>query len=324
MRYVIYGAGAVGGGIGVKLTQAGKDVVLIARGEHLRVMQSEGLRVRSPHEDVRVPVTAVASPSEVDWRGDEVVLLTMKTQDTVPALEALRDAAGSRVPVFCAQNGVENERMAARRFERVYATLVQMPTTHLTPGEVQLFGAHTWGNLDTCVYPSGVDATAEQFCRDTNDAGFESVADPLALEQKYAKLLFNLNNIAQALFTPKDDPAELVRLLREEGAAAMRAAGIRWTPPERARQANFVYGEIPGLKREGGSTWQSVVTGRSLETDYLNGEIVLLGHLHGVPTPANATMLDVAAQTAAERRQPGWITPEECLDRIAKRTSAAT
>ena len=324
MRYVIYGAGAVGGGIGVKLHQAGKDVVLIARGEHLRVMQTEGLRVRSPREDVRVPVKAVASPVEVDWRGDEVVLLTMKTQDTVGALEALREAAGSRVPVLCAQNGVENERMAARRFERVYATLVQMPTTHLVPGEVQLFGGSSWGNLDTCVYPSGVDAIAEQFCRDTNEAGFESLADPLALEQKYAKLIFNLNNIAQALFTSKDDPTELVRVLRREGEAALRAAGISWTPPERARQTNFVYGEIPGLKREGGSTWQSVVTGRSLETDYLNGEIVLLGRLHGIPTPANATMLDIAAQTAAERRQPGWITPDECLRRIAQRNSMPT
>ncbi|TAJ20353.1 MAG: ketopantoate reductase family protein, partial [Dehalococcoidia bacterium] len=45
MRYVVYGAGAVGGGIGGKLHQAGKDVVLIARGEHLRVMQTEGLRL---------------------------------------------------------------------------------------------------------------------------------------------------------------------------------------------------------------------------------------------------------------------------------------
>ena len=324
MRYVIYGAGAVGGGIGVKLHQAGKDVVLIARGEHLRVMQTEGLRVRSPREDVRVPVTAVASPAEVEWRGDEVVLLTMKTQDTVAALEALRAAAGSRVPVFCAQNGVENERMAARRFERVYATLVQMPTTHLVPGEVQLFGATIWGNLDSCVYPSGIDATVEQFCRDVTDAGFGALADPLALEQKYAKLIFNLNNIAQALFTPKDDPSELVRILRAEGEAALRAAGIRWTPVEQARQTNFVYGEIPGLKREGGSTWQSVVTGRSLETDYLNGEIVLLGRLHGVPAPANATMLDIAARTAAERRQPGWITPEECLALVARRASSAT
>lgn len=319
MRYVVYGAGAVGGGIGGKLHQAGKDVVLIARGEHLRVMQTEGLRLRTPREDIRLKVTAVGAPSDVDWRGDEVVLLTMKTQDTAGALEALREAAGSRVPVFCAQNGLENERMAARRFERVYATLVQMPTTYLVPGEVQLFGAHVWGNLDTCAYPSGVDATAEQFCRDTNDAGFESVADSEALEQKYAKLLFNLNNIAQALFTPKDDPTELVRVLRDEGAAAMRAAGIRWTPPERARQANFVYGEIPGLKREGGSTWQSVVTGRSLETDYLNGEIVLLGKLYGVATPGNLTMLDIAAETAAKRLQPGWITPEECLARIAAR-----
>jgi 2-dehydropantoate 2-reductase len=319
MRYVVYGAGAVGGGIGGKLAQAGKDVVLIARGDHLRAMQADGLRLRTPREDVRVPVVAVGAPSEVDWRGDEVVLLTMKTQDTIAALDALRDAAGSRVPVFCAQNGVENERMAARRFEHVYATLVQMPTTHLVPGEVQLFGAHVWGNLDTCRYPSWVDALAEQFCRDTNDAGFESVADPEALEQKYAKLLFNLNNIAQALFLPTDDPTELVRVLREEGAAAMRAAGIRWTPPERARQANFVYGEIPGLKREGGSTWQSVVTGRSLETDYLNGEIVMLGRVYGVPTPGNLTMLDIAAKTAAGRLQPGWITPEECLAQIAAR-----
>ena len=134
----------------------------------------------------------------------------------------------------------------------------------------------------------------------------------------------HLNNIAQALFTSKDDPTELVRVLRREGEAALRAAGISWTPPERARQTNFVYGEIPGLKREGGSTWQSVVTGRSLETDYLNGEIVLLGRLHGIPTPANATMLDIAAQTAAERRQPGWITPDECLRRIAQRNSMPT
>lgn len=319
MRYVFYGAGAVGGGIGVKLHQAGKEVVLIARGEHLRVMQSEGLRVRSPREDVRVPVLAVGSPSEIDWRGDEIVVLTTKTQDTVGVLEALRAAAGSGVPVVCAQNGVENERMALRRFERVYATLVMMPTTHLVPGEVQLFGANVWGNLDTCVYPSGVDATVEQFCRDVEDAGFEALADPLALEQKYAKLIFNLHNITQALFLPHNDPAKLIALLRGEGEAVLRAAGIRWTPVEQARQTTFVHGEIPGLKREGGSTWQSVVTGRPLETDYLNGEVVLLGRLHGVPTPANATMLNIAAKTAAERKQPGWITPEECLALVATR-----
>lgn len=319
MRYVVYGAGAVGGGIGGKLAQAGKDVVLIARGDHLRAMQADGLRLRTPREDVRVPVVAVGSPAEVDWRGDDVVLLTMKTQDTVAALEALREAAGSRVRVFCAQNGVENERMAARRFEHVYATLVQMPTTHLTPGEVLLFGATVWGNLDTCVYPSGVDATVEQFCRDVEDAGFEAAPDPKALEQKYAKLIFNMNNIAQALFTLTDDPTALIALLRAEAEAALRAAGIRWTPVEEARQTNFVYGEIPGLKREGGSTWQSVVTGRSLETDYLNGEIVMLGRVYGVPTPGNVTMLDIAAQTAAARLQPGWITPEECLAQIAAR-----
>ena len=61
MRYVVYGAGAVGGGIGGKLAQAGKDVVLIARGDHLRAMQADGLRLRTPREDVRVPVVAVGA-----------------------------------------------------------------------------------------------------------------------------------------------------------------------------------------------------------------------------------------------------------------------
>jgi 2-dehydropantoate 2-reductase len=69
--------------------------------------------------------------------------------------------------------------------------------------------------------------------------------------------------------------------------------------------------------RAGGSTWQSMTRGGSLETDYLNGEISLLGALHGVPTPVNRMLQAVAAAAAKERRAPGSYTVEELLGRVA-------
>src|SRR5689334_23110902 len=86
MRYIIYGAGGIGGGIGGRLFLAGHDVVVIARGEHLEVIRREGLLLRTPAGSQRVPVPAVGHPSELSLREDDVFMLTMKTQDTEDAL----------------------------------------------------------------------------------------------------------------------------------------------------------------------------------------------------------------------------------------------
>lgn len=78
-------------------------------------MQRDSLRLRAPHTDIRVSVRVVGSPSEITFSGDEVAILATKTQDTEAALDSLLVSANPQVPVFCAQNGVENERLAARR-----------------------------------------------------------------------------------------------------------------------------------------------------------------------------------------------------------------
>ena len=135
-RYMVYGAGAVGGAIGGRLHQHGHDVVLIARGEHARRCREEGLLLRSADGEARLQVETVEHPDEVAFRADDVVILAMKTQHTADALDALRKRVAD-VPVVCAQNGVENERLAARRFERVYGMLVAMPATFLEPGQVE-------------------------------------------------------------------------------------------------------------------------------------------------------------------------------------------
>jgi 2-dehydropantoate 2-reductase len=56
--------------------------------------------------------------------------------------------------------------------------------------------------------------------------------------------------------------------------------------------------------------------GGSVETDYLNGEIVLLGRLAGVPTPANGLLQQWSNELARNRRAPGAISPDEFLRRL--------
>ena len=317
MRYVIYGAGAIGGSIGARLFQAGRDVTLICRGAHLEATRRDGLVLRTPDQTVTLPIPAVGSPSEIDWRGDEVVLLTMKSQDTEAALQALRSAAGD-VPVVCAQNGVANERMALRVFSRVYAMLVVLPATHLVPGEVLLHSSPLGGVLDSGAYPQGVDPLIEEVCADIVAAGFGANPDPRVMRLKYAKLLNNLGNTVQAL-CGDSAAGDIIRRIRDEALITYAAAGIDSAPAEElaAKHAGMSVRPIPGGgNRAGGSTWQSLERGGSLETDYLNGEIALLGALHGVRTPFNRMLQLAAAEAMRESKRPGAYTVEELMSRV--------
>ncbi len=314
MRYIIYGAGAIGGVIGGRLAQHGHDVVLIARGDHLATIQRDGLVLESPTERVTLPVPAVGSPAEVDWRDGDAVVLAMKTQDTEAALNQLALAAPTSTPIVCAQNGVENERLALRRFANVYAQAVMLPATHLEPGVVQAnSGSAITGILDTGRYRSGTDAFAEQLTADLEASGFSSKPDPKVMRKKYAKLLMNLGNAYQAAC--EDSNRDVVSEARAEGVACYRAAGIDFASEEedRARRGDLVrIAPIAGQRRSGGSSWQSLARGhRTIEADFLNGEIVMLGALHGVPTPVNRVLQRVANRLAAAGSPPGAMTLKE-------------
>ncbi|MEO6198015.1 MAG: 2-dehydropantoate 2-reductase N-terminal domain-containing protein [Dehalococcoidia bacterium] len=256
MRIVVYGAGAIGGGIGARLHQHGHDVVLIARGPHLEAIQRGGLTLRTPDETVTLRVTAVGHPSEIDWRPDDVVLLTMKSQDTQAALETLRDEAGD-VPVICAQNGVANERMAARLFSQVYGMVAWMPATHLAPGEVIIHSAPASGLLDAGCYPEGVDHLIDMVTRKLSESGFVARPDPAIMRMKYAKLLTNLANTVQALCG--NSPAgTIVTRLRDEALMAYDAAGIDSATVEdlRGLTDQVSIRPVEGVEmRAGGSTW---------------------------------------------------------------------
>jgi 2-dehydropantoate 2-reductase len=102
-----------------------------------------------------------------------------------------------------------------------------------------------------------------------------------------------------------------------EAEACFAAAGLPVASVEEDvanREGRMEVGEIPGLARGGGSSWQSLVRGTgSIEADYLNGEICLLGRLHGVPTPVNALLQRRANAAAAEGLEPSSTTEAELL-----------
>jgi 2-dehydropantoate 2-reductase len=313
VRYVIYGAGAIGGTIGGKLFVHGHDVTLICRGAHLDAARRDGLLLRTPDGDERLSISAVGSPAEIDWHGDEVVVLTMKSQDTEAALLALRDAAGD-VPVICAQNGVANERMALRVFSCVYALNVRMPATHLEPGVVIAHSSPVTGVLDLGCYPEGADHLAVRVAMDLDSSGFISRAEPRIMRQKYAKLLMNLANTVQAL-CGMVAAGDIVRRVRDEALMAYEAAGIEVADEAEfaADSAKLTMKPVGDITHRGGSTWQSMERGGTLETDYLNGEIALLGAMHGVATPFNRMLQFVAAEAVREHRRPGSYTIEELM-----------
>ncbi len=308
MRFIIYGAGGVGGTIGARLFDAGHDVVLIARGAHLDAIQNHGLKLRTPEGDSQLRIPAVGHPREISFGGDDVVILTMKTQDTESALRDLELAGGVEVPVVCAQNGVENERLASRRFPHVYCMLVALPATFLTPGEVTASASPLSGCLHAGRYPSGGDSTITAVCGALDTSHFRSVPDAHAMCLKYRKLLANLGNGVEVITHERawgagGELGAFTEQVRAEATRCYEAAGIQATSPEEyADRVTRFYKAMPvaGEARGGSSTLQSVLRGSPLvEVDYLNGEIVLLGALHGVPTPYNGLVRRLATEAAA-------------------------
>ena len=326
MRYIIYGAGAVGGVIGGRLAQNGRDVVLIARGPHLEALKRNGLTLQSGEKSEQLEIPAVGGPAEIDFQDDAAVILTMKTQDTEAALDELRAAAGTSTPVFCAQNGVENERVALRRFQNVYGVTVMLPAVHLEPGVVIANASNKSGMLDLGRYPSGTDSVAQAVADDLNGSDFSVIVRESIMRWKYAKLLGNVGNALQAACGLGADYGDIYGQIRDETLACYQAAGIDCADADEVRERrDGVLGiDRSGPRRRGGSSWQSLARGTgSIETDFLNGEITLLGRLHEIPTPANATMQDITSRLVREGAEPGSVTPDEVRQEIAERAGSA-
>lgn len=318
-RYVVFGAGAIGGVMGAQLFERGRDVVLIARGAHHDAIARDGLRLERPEGTVTLAVPVLEDIARIEWRDDDVVVLAVKSQDSAAALDSLSAVAPMHTAVLCAQNGVDNERMALRRFARVYGAEISCATTYLSPGVVYAHGSPQAGLVVLGAYPSGIDDTVRTIAAALKDANWAVLVSAEVMAWKYAKLLRNLTNSLSAICGPQVRSGAIGVQARTEAEAALTAAGIAWIGDEEWRR-NDARGDlvrfqpVGDVEVAGGSSWQSLLRDAgSIESDYLNGEIVLLGRLHGVPTPVNALLSRLANDLARHHRPPGTISEEEFL-----------
>jgi 2-dehydropantoate 2-reductase len=314
MRYIVFGAGAIGSVIGAYLRLANRETVLVARPGHAAQIRQNGLLVRSPAATQYVAVEAVTSANDLQpFRDDDVLLLTVKSQHTESALDELaRAGLPVDTPLFCCQNSVVNEPLAARRFSNVYGVMVVMPAVYVTDGEVVAADRGNAGLLELGRYPKGADDLTRSVAGDLQAAGFRVGENAKVMRTKYTKLLWNLGNAVLAATGVSASPDEQDALVAEIRAEALRVydrAGIDFEPDDalNARVAPLVAdSKLPEGTSYGGSTWLSLArkTG-TIETDCLNGEIVRLGRGCGVATPLNAALCQVVADMAAAGSEPG-------------------
>lgn len=318
MRVIIVGIGAVGGTVAAALSLAGHEVVGIARGAQLDAIRKNGLRFRTPQFDRTARFDCVGDPSEIDLQPDDIVLMCVKSHDAAAAFQQLRNAGVDGQPVFCTQNGIANEREALRYFPNVHGVTVMMPSMYLRPGEVAVFGEPKFGIFDIGRVPAGINDADTAMVDLLASANFAAYTSQDIMVSKRSKLLLNLGNVVQAAIGLGVDSGDLVPRLREEAEAVYRARGLKWqdvsTPdPRRAEHMRVV--EVPGVERVGGSTLQSLLRDAgSIETDFMNGEIVLQGRLAGVETPLNAAMTRLGAKLLRDRAAPGSMTLDDLAE----------
>jgi 2-dehydropantoate 2-reductase len=311
-RYVVIGGGAIGGALAAQLVPAGHDVVLVARGEHGRIVADHGLTVRRPTGVDVVRVAVASSASDVRLRPTDVLVLATKAQDAEAALVewAWRPVEGGGLavdlPIVTFQNGLATEDLALRRFARVYGATIAIAASFTTPGEIvspslpPAVGAAWLGR-----YPSGLDDLARSVVGDLSRSGFHVVAVDDVRLAKAAKLLANVGNGLDLLEGDDAWRAETRHALRDEALAVLDAAGI--APPEgtldvsaSGMQVLPVEGHVAGRL----STWQSFARGSSSEVDYLNGEVVLLARKHGIAAPVNELLQRQLADPDLRRSVP--------------------
>ena len=338
-RYVIFGAGAIGGSLAALLARAGVRVVCVARPAHAEAL-ARGITINRDGVEFIQRVPAVTRAEALTPEDEDIIILTVKSQSTPTAVAELAAVFPDTTPFVCLQNGVTNEEIASRSFKHVYAALVFFSAVQLQPDRIDLPRGRS-------IAIQSVDERAARIAADLRQAGFDTFASAYAMAMKWSKFVVNLNNATYTItgyFVERGyaDPEmrQLMSDIREEGLRVLKAAGIAVEPPpgeptpiriselhEKAKApppeaANAM--SLPEAKRTYPSMLQDLELGRTTsEVNYLNGVIVDLGRRIGVATPYNSTLLEVVTDMFASQKRPGMYTPSQLRGLIHSRMPRA-
>jgi len=291
MRIAIMGAGAVGGYFGGLLALAGMDVTFIARGEHLRAMQANGLTLETPKGTLQVKSARfVAEPSDV---GEcDVVLFAVKAYDIENAAAPLKVLVDRGATVISVLNGVDHQDRigAIVGADRVLGGLALVSGVITAPGVIRYtspMSSLRFGEADGSLSPRAV-----AFRDACLAAGFQADVDTDIRAAQWAKFVALCTNAAlTSLFRLPvgyiyHDPEIIPMALRgfEEVAAVGRALGVA-VPGDAVQRSLAVHQSFP--KTMYASMYHDLAKGRPMELDSLSGYVVRTGRALGVPTPVH-------------------------------------
>ncbi|HZJ31591.1 MAG TPA: 2-dehydropantoate 2-reductase [Vicinamibacterales bacterium] len=335
MRIVIAGAGAIGGYIGARLAHAGADVVLFARGPHLRAMQERGLRVVSADgEDFTVRPQLTDNLATVGVA--DVVFLGVKAHSLTSLAPSLRPLFGADTMVVSTQNGIpwwyfqghggeldglRLERVdpggviaAAIEHARVVGSLAYFATDIVEPGVIH----HTEGNRISFGEPNGEKSERiRTLTAALSAAGFRCPITTRIRHEIWVKLLGNasLNPISVLTggtleqLTRHPQVSRLVRAVMVEAEAVAAKLGIELPITIDQR--------IAGAEKVGAhktSMLQDYEAGRPMEVEAVVGAVVELGERLGVPMPSTSAVY-ACVKFLGESRERLAAAPQEAVAR---------
>ncbi|SCB28443.1 ketopantoate reductase family protein [Rhizobium hainanense] len=326
-RYVIIGAGAVGASLAAQFELSGVDYALVGRGAQIRHIIDHGLAYHRPAGMRRLRLNAFDTAEPPSLRQSDILLLTVKSQDAAETLafwawrpiDHSQGLTASALPIVTFQNGLATEATALRLFSNVYGASILTPARFTETGHVVVGGDPQVAIVTVGRYPHGTDETAAKIVLHLSRSDYIAETTSDIKRWKAAKLLHNVRNVLELFDGADAERTAFGTALVQEAETVLKAAGHALASPlERTVSiAHWKIAENSGIRPGQQSTWQSFTRGASSEVDYLNGEITLLGRLHGVATPYNRAAQEIAGSTA----QKGGFTallPFASLRRLAE------
>jgi 2-dehydropantoate 2-reductase len=299
MRFVIMGAGGLGGYFGARLAAAGNDVAFVARGAHLAAIRAEGLRVTSARGNLHLrDITVTDNPSTLTPA--DVVIISVKLWDTEAAAEAVKPLVRPGTAVVSFQNGVTKDDVLTRILGRdaVIGGVGQIGVVIGSPGVIVHTG--TMAKLIFGELENRRSARVEALHAACVAAGIDAeIADDigLAIWEKYV-FLVGMSGCTASMRSPigpiranahaRDFLLDVVR----EAVTVGRAMGIA-LPANYAEQRMAFIDTLPPEMTA--SMQGDLARGNRLELPWLGGTLVELGARLGVPTPLNRAIRDVLA-----------------------------
>jgi 2-dehydropantoate 2-reductase len=318
MKICIYGAGAIGGYLGVQLARAGADISLVARGAHLAAMRANGLRLLIGDEERVARPRCTDDPAELGLQ--DFVIVCLKAHSITGVIESMQPLLGPRTRIVTAVNGIpywyfyrhggrhegstlESIDPGGRQWnelgpQRAIGCIVYPATEIEAPGVIR----HVYGDRFPLGEPSGeTSSDVERLSALFIKAGMQAPVLGRIRDEIWLKLWGNvcLNPISALTHATLDvicsDPATraLSKAIMLETQTIAETFGVKFRVDVERR--------IEGARKVGAhktSMLQDLERGRPMEIDPLVTVVQEMGRLTGTATPALDAVLALVAQRA--------------------------